>query len=451
MSTRALPGPAGWRLIETFASLLQGDLLKPFVRLFERYGPLFRIPLPLGQDLVMLAHPDAVEQVLRSRQENYRKGSVYDGARLLLGNGLVTSEGDYWRRQRSLANPAFRPARIEQYLETMGACTREVISSWPPQAGPRIDAQAEMTRLTLAIAGRTLFGLDLSEQSERASRGFDTALAAIGRRGPANLQVPLWVPTPGNLRFRRALRELDTIVYDIIRRLHAGQAENADQTLLGAYMAARDPESGEGMSDRQLRDEVVTLFLAGHETTASLLTWVLYWLARRPDIAERVTVEIDRHILNDNPCSGDLKALEYTARFVHEVLRLYPPAWTIARNAVSEDVILGYRIPAGAIVMLSPYLAHRWEEIWPDPLRFNPDRFTPEAVKGRHPFAYFPFSLGPRICIGMQFSLLEARLVLALILRRFNVEPLDEPEIACVAAGTLRPDQTIWIRLARRD
>jgi cytochrome P450 len=157
-----------------------------------------------------------------------------------------------------------------------------------------------MTRLTLAVAGRTLFGLDLSEQSERASRGFDTALAAIGRRGPANLQVPLWVPTPGNLRFRRALRELDTIVYDIIRRFHAGQAENADQTLLGAYMAARDPESGEGMSDRQLRDEVVTLYLAGHETTASLLTWALYWLARRPDIAKRVTAEIDRLIVNDN-------------------------------------------------------------------------------------------------------------------------------------------------------
>jgi cytochrome P450 len=452
MSTRELPGPRGWRLVGTFASLLQGDLLKPFVRLFERYGPMFRIPLPLGQDLVMLAHPDAVEQVLRSGQGNYPKGPVYDGARLLLGNGLVTSEGDYWRRQRSLANPAFRPARLEQYLETMGACTRALTASGTPLAGSApIDAHAEMTRLTLAIAGRTLFGLDLSAQSERASRSFGAGLAAIGRRGPANLQVPLWVPTPGNLRLRRALRELDGLVYDIIRRFRAGQAENADQTLLGAYMDARDPDTGEAMSERQLRDEVVTLYLAGHETTASLVAWALYSLARRPDIAERVTAEIDRHIVNDNPRSGDLKALEYTARFVHEVLRLYPPAWAIARNAVSEDVILGFRIPAGAIVMLSPYLAHRWEEIWPDPLRFDPDRFTPEAIKGRHPFGYFPFSLGPRICIGMQFSLLEARLVLSLILRRFKVEPYLEPEIGCVAAGTLRPDRAIQIRLVRRD
>ncbi len=452
MSIRELPGPAGWRLGGTFASLLQGDLLKPFVRLFERYGPMFRVPLPLGHDLVMLAHPDAVEQVLRSRQKNYRKGSVYDGARLLLGNGLVTSEGELWRRQRALANPAFRPAKLEQYVSTMGTCTRELIASWTPLAGPApIDAQAEMTRLTLAITGRTLFGLDLSAQSERASRSFGAALAAIGRRGPANLQVPLWVPTPGNLRFRRTLRELDDLVYDIIRRFRAGQAENGDQTLLGAYLDARDPDTGEAMSDRRLRDEVVTLYLAGHETTASLLTWALYWLARRPDIAERVTAEIDDHVVNDNPSADDLKALEYTARFVNEVLRLYPPAWTIARNAISEDIILGYRIPAGAIVMLSPYLAHRWEEIWPDPMRFDPDRFTPEAVRSRHPFAYFPFSLGPRICIGMQFSLLEARLVLSLILRRFKVEPLHGPEIGCVAAGTLRPNQSIRIKLVQRN
>lgn len=438
-------------MLETFAGFLRGDLLRPFVRLFDEFGPLFRIPLPLGHDVVMLAHPDAVEQVLRSRQQNYPKGSVYDGARLLLGNGLVTSEGDLWRRQRALATPAFRPQKLEQYLATMGACTRALIASWTPQPDPiPIDVQAMMTRLTLAIVGHTLFGLDLSSHSEQASRSFGVALAAIGRRGPGSLQVPLWLPTPANLRFRRALRELDVLVYDIIRRFRAGQAEPAHETLLGAYMDARDPDTGEAMSDRQLRDEVVTLYLAGHETTASLLTWALYWLARRPDIAERVTAEIDRYIVSESPSSDDLKALEYTGRVIFEVLRLYPPAWTIARNAVAEDVVLGYRIPAGAIVMLSPYLAHRWDEVWPDPLRFDPDRFRPEVTKGRHPFAYFPFSLGSRICIGMQFSLLEAKLVLSLILKRFNIEPLHGPEVGCVAAGTLSPDQTIGIRLVRR-
>jgi cytochrome P450 len=448
---RELPGPTGLRMVGTLASLLGRDLLKPFVVLFEQYGPLFRLRLPLGHDLVVLAHQDAVEHVLRSRQENYRKGSVYDGARLLLGNGLVTSEGELWRRQRALANPAFRPAKLEQYLAAMRECTLQLIASWPPRAPRvRIDVQEAMTRLTMAIVGRTLFGLDLSAQSERGSRSFGAALKTIGRRGPANLQVPLWVPTPGNVRFRRALTELDAIVYDIIRRFHAGHAENGDHTLLGAYMDAQDPETGDAMSDRQLRDEVVTLYLAGHETTASLLTWALYWLARRPEIAERVVAEIEAQIANDTPSLDDLKTLQYTAQFISEVLRLYPPAWAIARNAIAEDVILGCRIPAGAIVMLSPYLAHRWETVWPDPLRFDPDRFTPEAVRDRHPFAYFPFSLGSRICVGMQFALLEARLVLALILRRFHIRPVDGPEVGCVAAGTLRPDGTIRIDLVPR-
>ena len=450
-AVRELPGPSGWSLVGTFAQLLRRDLLKPFGNLFEKYGPLFRIPLPLGHNLVVIAHPDAVELVLRSRQENYPKGSVYDGARLLLGSGLVTNEGESWRYQRALASPAFRPAKLEQYLTTMGVCTRERVVSWMSRGvRVRIDAHAEMTRLTMAIATQTLFGLDISEQSERAGWVFDTALAAIGRRGPAGLQVPLLLPTPGNVRFRRALRESDSIVYDIVRRFRSGQAEHPEQTLLGAYLAARDPETGERMSDRQLRDEIVTLYLAGHETTASLLTWALYWLARRPDIADRVTSEVDGFIGDDSPKSGDLKALQYTGRFVSEVLRLYPPAWTIARNAVAEDVVLGYRIPAGAIVMLSPYLAHRWEAVWPDPLRFDPDRFTPDAVKERHPFAYFPFSLGSRICIGMQFSLLEARLVLALILRQFRAQPVDGREIGCVAAGTLRPQQGILIDLIPR-
>lgn len=451
MMVRELPGPAGWPLVGTVAPFLHGDLLKPFVRFFEKFGPMFRVRLPLGHNLVMLAHPEAVEHVLRSRQENYIKGSVYDGARILLGNGLVTSEGELWRRQRELANPAFRPAKLEQYLATMGECTRQLIDEWDLEAGRvNLDVQDAMTRLTMAIVGQTLFGLDLSRQSGRASRGFDTALAAIGRRGPANLQLPLWVPTPGNLRFRRVLQELDAMVYDVIRRFRLGQTAGADRTLLGAFLSAKNPNTGEGMNDRQLRDEVITLYLAGHETTASLLTWALYWLGRRPDIAQRVAVEIDALEPDAVPGVDQLKGLQYTSRFVNEVLRLYPPAWTIARNALEEDVVLDYRIPAGAIVMLSPYLAHRWEGVWPDPLRFDPDRFAPDVVRARHPFAYFPFSLGSRICIGMQFSLLEARLVLALILRRYRIRVPDGPEIGCVAAGTLRPEQPIRIDLVPR-
>lgn len=448
---RELPGPRGLPLFGTVGPFLTKDLLKPFGRLVAEYGPLFRVRLPLGHRLMMIAHPDAVEQVLRSGRENYVKGSVYDGTRLLLGQGLVTSEGHLWRRQRELANPAFRPAKLEQYLNVMADCTAQLLTTWQTtgHSGSR-DAQREMTRLTLAIVGRTLFGLDLSQHSERTAAAFGAALAAIGRRGPGSLQVPLWLPTPGNRRFRRTLDELDTMVYGVIGRFRAGQAENADQTLLGAYLESRDPATGTGMDDRQLRDEVITLYLAGHETTASLLSWALYRLARHPDVQAKVAAEIDARLPDGVPSLEQLKGLQYTSQVIHEVLRLYPPAWTVARNAVHDDEVMGYRVAAGTIVMVSPYFAHRLPEFWPDPSRFDPERFTSAAIAGRHPFAYFPFSLGPRICIGLQFSLYEARLVLGMLLRQFEIHPTGDPEVGTRAAGTLRPDGELSVLLRPR-
>lgn len=447
---RELPGPRGLPFIGTVIPFLTRDLLRPFSRLVDRYGPLFQVRLPFGHRLVMVAHPDAAEQVLRSRRGNYIKGSAYDGARILLGQGLVTSEGDLWRRQRQLANPAFRPAQLERYLAVMAECTHELADDWQSREDLRnLDLGAEMTRLTLAIVGRTLFGLDLSTQSSDAGEAFSAALEAISRRGPNSLQVPLWVPTRGNIRFRGVLRRLDRMVYDIIARFRAGEAQNADQTLLGAYLNSRDDETGEGMSDQQLRDEVITLYLAGHETTSSLLTWALYMLGRRPDIAAGLKAEIDALAADRAPTLEMLKSLHCTSRLVNEVLRLYPPAWTIARNSLEEDEIMGYRMPANAIVMIAPYFIHRQPAFWPDPDRFDPDRFAPEQVEARHPFAYLPFSLGPRICIGMQFSLYEARLVLSILLRRFEVHT-EGPQVGCEAAGTLRPDAPIRATLKRR-
>lgn len=441
---RKLPGPRGMPLLGTVGPFLTSNLLQPFGRLVARYGPLFEVRLPLGHRLVMIAEPDGVERVLRSGRENYVKGTVYDGARLLLGQGLVTSEGELWRRQRDLANPAFRPAKLQQYLSVMAHCTDQLVKRWQTAgiSGP-VDVQQEMTRLTLAIAGRTLFGLDLTQHSERAAAAFGAALDAIGRRGPGSLQLPLWLPTPGNRRFRRTLCELDAMVYEVIERFRAGLAENADQTLLGAYLESRDPATGAGMDDRQLRDEVLTLYLAGHETTASLLSWALYQLARHPRIQARVMAEVDAQLSDEEPSLEQLKELHYSLQVIHETLRLYPPAWTIARNAVADDEVMGYRVPAGAIVLISPYFAHRLEAYWPQPLHFDPERFRPQAIAARHPFAYFPFSLGPRICIGMQFSLYEARLVLAMLLRRFEVCSTDRKQVGTCARGTLRPDSAL--------
>jgi cytochrome P450 len=397
---------------------------------------------------VILGEPDAVERVLRGNRANYPKGSVYNGARLLLGNGLVTSEGSFWERQRRLAQPAFRNDRLDDYLHTMAKCTAVLLGEWREHDdGSVVDLHGAMTRLTMDIVGRTLFGLDLTRQHSAAGKAFTRALRGIGTRGPDDLQVPLWLPTPGNLRFRKALRELDRLVYDIIRRFRAGEAENASQTLLGAYMASRDPLAGDGMSDRQLRDEVITLYLAGHETTANLLTWTFYALAREPGVAAQVQDEIESRLSATAPRLEELRSLSYMPRVLSEVLRLFPPVWTIARDVVADDIVCGYRVPAGSFVLLSPYITQRLEDYWPDPQRFDPERFAPEASRGRHPFAYFPFSAGPRICIGKHFSLYEAQLVLAMLLREFRIEPVDPRPIGFKSVGTLRPNRNIKVRI----
>ncbi len=204
------------------------------------------------------------------------------------------------------------------------------------------------------------------------------------------------------------------------------------------------------MSDRQLRDEVTTLYLAGHETTANLLSWTFYALHRRPEVIARLQEEIDRELPASLPTLDDLKRLKYARMVLSEVLRLYPPAWTIARNVVEDDEICGYRVPGGAFVLLSPFISHRLEEYWPDPERFDPERFAPQSGKARHPFAYFPFSAGPRVCIGKHFSLFEAQLILSMILREFRFQVIDHSRIGYRAVSTLRPDRPIRVRLTRR-
>jgi len=449
MTAEPLPGPRGLPLIGSVTPFVRHGILGAFDALAQRYGPCYRLRLPLGNTAVVLTHPDAVERVLRSNRGNYNKGTVYDGARLLLGDGLVTAEGAAWQRQRGLAQPAFKSAQLAVYLRTMAACTNDLLAQWRRLPdGASIDLQADLTRLTLAIAGRTLFGLDLSESSNVAGRAFRDGLRGIGSRGPGGLAVPLWLPTPVNLRFKRALVMLDALVYDIIHRFRAGEAGNPQQTLLGMLMAARDPETGAGMSDRQLRDEIVTLYLAGHETTATMLIWTFYLLSGDPAIV--AALEQDFATLPDGvPSLAELQRQQLAAWVLQESLRLYPPAWAIARNVIADDVVCGYHIPAGSFVLLSPYITQRLTEFWPQPERFDPGRFSPEVARGRHPFAWFPFSAGPRVCIGKHFSMLEGQLVLSQLMREFRVRVEGGP-LGVKAEGTLHPRHRVVATLERR-
>ena len=449
MTATALPGPRGLPGIGSVTPFIRHGILGAFTALAERYGPCYRLPLPLGNTVVVLAHPDGVERVLRSNRVNYTKGTVYDGARLLLGDGLVTAEGDVWQRQRALAQPAFKTARLAVYLRTMADCTEQMLASWRHRPdGEVIDLCEATTRLTLAIAGQTLFGLDLSAHGNVAGAAFRDGLRGIGSRGPGGLAVPLWLPTPVNARFKRALVTLDALVYDIIHRFRAGEAENADTTLLGMLMAARDPETGEGMSDRQLRDEIVTLYLAGHETTSNMLNWTFYLLSHAQPQRQQLQQEVDG-LGGRLPSLAVLQQMVQAPMVLSEALRLYPPAWAIARNVIADDEVCGYRVPAGSFILLSPFITRRLEAFWPRPDRFDPQRFAPDQARGRHPFAWFPFSAGPRVCIGKHFSMLEGQLILSMVMREFQIDVIGG-DPGFTAEGTLHPKRRVMARLAHR-
>ncbi len=440
-----LPGSNASPWVEVVPTFFKRGILGTFIFYSKKYGPCYKLKLPFNNQVVILSHPDAVERVLRGNSKNYPKGSVYDGARLLLGNGLVTSDGNQWQRNRKLCQPAFNNEHIERYLKAMSACTDSLIEKWMNNIGKTIDLQQDMNELTLEIVGATLFGQDLSDQSRIAGKAFSTALKGIGTRGPGNLSVPLWLPTPGNIQFYLARKRLKQLVKQIIKNFRAVKSKQNENTLLGSLMNARD-ENGEGLSDAQLQDEVVTIYLAGFETTSMTLTWAFFVLNNEPEVDARLRADLVK--LPENNITLDaMKKLTYTPMFLNELLRLYSPVWTMARNILKTDIVCGYEIPVkNTFVLISPYITHRLKEFWDEPEIFRPERFSPENTllhKKRHPFAYYPFSSGARVCIGKHFSLFETTLILSKLLKQFKLEIYKPEAIKFKAVGTLRPDRKI--------
>lgn len=427
-------------------SFFKRGILGTFIHYSDRYGSCYKLKLPFNNQAVILSHPDAVERVLRGNNKNYPKGNVYDGARLLLGNGLVTSEGDQWQQNRTLCQPAFNNEHIEQYLKAMSDCTDSLIKKWNKKIGKSIDLQQNMNELTLEIVGMTLFGQDLSDQSRIAGKAFSTALKGIGSRGPGNLSMPLWLPTPGNVSFYLARKRLKRLVKQIIQNFREDKSKHNEDTLLGSLMNARY-ENGEGMSDHQLQDEIVTIYLAGFETTSMALTWAFFVLNNEQQVDVRLREDLAK-LPEDNMTLDTMKKLTYTPMFLKELLRLYSPVWTIARNIIEPDQVCGYNVPAkNTFILISPYITHRMKEFWDDPETFRAERFDPEnktlSHKKRHPFSYYPFSSGARVCIGKHFSLFEMTLILSKLLRQYKLV-IDKPEaIKFKAVGTLRPDRKI--------
>lgn len=430
-----------------FVGVLPGFRSDAFALLLDatrEVGDVARLDFP-GQSWVLLSHPDHVEHVLKENRANYVKG--YDKARVLLGNGLPLNEGESWFRQRRLMQPAFHRRWIARFAGTMVEEVEETIGAWegPASAGRSVDVGLEMTLLTQRVIVKTMFGSSVGARGERIARAFDAGMRGIELRS----QLPLWVsrlPLPVNRRFGRALATLDEEVYRIIgerRRERAGGDGEVRDDLLGMLLSARDEETGEGMDERQVRDEVMNIYLAGHETTAVLLTWLWYLLSKAPEAARRVREEALEVLGDRSPGVGDLSKLVYTRMVIEETLRLYPSAWLLARKAVEDDEIGGYRIPAGTGLFVCPYVTHRRADLWENAEGFDPERFAPDRDEERPRYAYYPFGGGPRQCIGQNFALMEAILVVASVARRYRLELVPGQRIKPLPGGTLRPSSAV--------
>jgi cytochrome P450 len=394
-----------------------------------------------------LFHPEHIEYVLVTGAKNFVKPMSLRSPFFLrlVGNGLVTSDGEFWRRQRRLAQPAFHRDRVASYGETMVAFTERALARW--RDGDVLDAHEEMMLLTQSIVARTLFSADVSGDA----RGIGEALTRIVR--PFSSQATLkWIldnrlPTPGHLRFNRAVRKIDRFIYRVISERRASGEDAGD--LLSMLLRAQD-DDGSVMTDRQLRDEAMTLFLAGHETTALALTWAWYLLARNPEAESQLHAELDEVLEGRAPSFEDLPRLRYCEWVIKESLRLYPPAYAVGREAVRDCEVGGYRIPEGMQVFTFQWVVQRDARWYEEPEAFRPERWREEVAARLPKFAYFPFGGGPRQCIGNSFAMMEAVLVLAAIARRFRLRLAPDQAVGLLPAMSLRPRGGVRVVLERR-
>jgi cytochrome P450 len=350
-----------------------------------------------------------------------------------LGMGLLTSDGELWKRQRKLMAQAFTPKRIRTYAETMVKVTDAGLT-W--RDGDEVNLHQEMSRLTMEVVAEVLFGANIGQgEVQRVRESMEVINEYYANSWEAVLKLPNWVPTPRNVRVNRAIEELDGLIYQIIAQRRAGEKRD---DLLGTLIDALD-EGGAGMTDQQLRDESITLFLAGHETTALALAYTLYLLGKYPEVEKRVVAELDEVLGGRLPTAADVKQLPYLDRVVKESMRLYPPAWTTGREAMDEFELRGVRIPKGSQLLMSEWVVHRDPRWFPNPEAFDPDRWEPEKVAGMPRYAYFPFGGGPRVCIGNHFAMMEAMLMLAIIVQRHHLELVPGQRLELAPSVTLRP------------
>lgn len=443
LTAKRPPGPKGG-LFSGLLNEITQDRLGFFTRYKAEWGNIYRLDFRFAS-AVVISEPALLQEILVTQNKKVIKQDSLRRSKPLLGLGLLTSEGDFWLRQRRLAQPGFHRERIAGYSQVMVDYTLSLIEPW--QDGALLDLNREMMALTLAIVAKTLFNGEITPGT--ASEVGSALTEALHLWDQVTLTNPLldYLPTPKRIRWKRAIARLDAVVNQIIQGHKAKGIDQGD--LLSMLMAARD-EDGSGMTDKQLRDEVMTIFLAGHETTANNLTWTFHLLAQHPEVVAKLEAEVDQVLGERAPTMADLPHLPYTEMVINESLRLFPPAWMIGREPIEDLQIGEYLISKGESILMPIYILHRDERTFPEPEAFRPERWADGLAKRIHPYAYIPFSSGPRICIGKEFAKMEAILLLATIVQSFRFTPEPDKPVEFDPSITLRPKSGLWMRLQKR-
>lgn len=454
MNTKTRPGPALDKsnrppTLPRFhqASRFQEAAHKFMLELFLEHGDV--VCWKGFFDVYLINHPESIRQVLSKNYEHYSKHTIdYRVLMQIMGNGLVSNDGPGWVRQRKLMQPVFSNRNVNSFDTAINQATADTLTRWqglPP--GETLWMDREMLRLTYQIVGSTLFGTDIDEYHDQIA----DILEIVNLRPQeykALLTLISWLPVASNRQWRKAKKQLDQIVYALIdKRRKEGIGDN---DILDRLLGAKDEQTGQGMDEKQLRDEVVTLMLAGHETSANALAWTLHLLSINPEIEQRLYDEIGKVVGDDAATAADLLNIPYLKQVVQESMRIYPPVWAIARRSEEAAEYNGFYIPEKSYIGIVPYALHRDPKFWPDPNRFDPDRFSAENAKGRHSYCYLPFAAGPRACIGASMAMLEIQLALVQMVRRFKFSMVPGHPIDSVAKVTLRPRHGIAMTVTPR-
>jgi len=438
------PGPKGNLILGVMPEFNRDTLA--YIEQAREYGDVVRMRF-FYLTVHFLYNPDHIEYVLSTNAKNFIKSRSLRTPffRRLVGNGLLTSEGEEWKRQRRLAQPAFHRQRISGYGDVMVEYADRMISGWNPDESR--DIHRDMMKLTLEIVVKTLFNADISGDADKVGRVLSKMVKPFASQATVKWILDNRLPTPTNRRFNADAREIDDIVFRLIAERRSSGADQGD--LLSMLLAAQD-EDGSQMTDRQLRDEVMTLFLAGHETTALTLSWAWYLLAQNPEVEKSFHAELDEALDGRLPTVADMPRLKYTEKIAKESMRLYPPAYGVGREAIQEFELGGYRIPAKAQLFMFQWVTQRDPRFFPEPNRFSPERWTEEFTNSLPKYAYFPFGGGPRACIGNYFAMMEVVLLLATIGQRFRFSLLPDHQVSLMPAMSLRPTDGISVRLVLR-